>query len=122
MKKVAILNFGTLLPEALQVAEKYHYAVIDMRFVKPIDKECLAKIKDQYTLIVTLEENAIQGGAGSAVLEVLAELGGYMPQVLQLGLPDYFIPQGTQQEIYHLLKLDAEGIEEKIQEVLLKGK
>ncbi|MBP4134279.1 1-deoxy-D-xylulose-5-phosphate synthase [Gallibacterium anatis] len=119
-EKVAILNFGTLLPEALQVAEKYHYAVIDMRFVKPIDKECLAKIKDQYTLIVTLEENAIQGGAGSAVLETLAELGGNRPQVLQLGLPDIFIPQGTQQEIRELLQLDANGIEQKINAQLAK--
>ncbi|MFU2076519.1 1-deoxy-D-xylulose-5-phosphate synthase [Gallibacterium anatis] len=119
-EKVAILNFGTLLPEALQVAEKYDYAVIDMRFVKPIDKECLAKIKDQYTLIVTLEENAIQGGAGSAVLETLAELGGNRPQVLQLGLPDIFIPQGTQQEIRELLQLDANGIEQKINAKLAK--
>lgn len=119
-EKVAILNFGTLLPEALQVAEKYDYAVIDMRFVKPIDKECLAKIKDQYTLIVTLEENAIQGGAGSAVLEALAELGGNRPQVLQLGLPDIFIPQGTQQEIRELLQLDANGIEQKINAQLAK--
>lgn len=119
-EKVAILNFGTLLPEALQVAEKYDYAVIDMRFVKPIDKECLAKIKDQYTLIVTLEENAIQGGAGSAVLETLAELGGNRPQVLQLGLPDIFIPQGTQQEIRELLQLDANGIEQKINAQLAK--
>lgn len=119
-EKVAILNFGTLLPEALQVAEKYDYAVIDMRFVKPIDKECLAKIKDQYTLIVTLEENAIQGGAGSAVLEVLAEFGGNIPPVLQLGLPDIFIPQGTQQEIRELLQLDANGIEQKINAQLAK--
>ncbi|MDK9560406.1 1-deoxy-D-xylulose-5-phosphate synthase [Gallibacterium anatis] len=119
-EKVAILNFGTLLPEALQVAEKYDYAVIDMRFVKPIDKECLAKIKDQYTLIVTLEENAIQGGAGSAVLETLAELGGNRPQVLQLGLPDIFIPQGTQQEIRELLQLDVNGIEQKINAQLAK--
>ncbi|HJF73674.1 MAG TPA: 1-deoxy-D-xylulose-5-phosphate synthase [Gallibacterium anatis] len=119
-EKVAILNFGTLLPEALQVAEKYDYAVIDMRFVKPIDKECLAKIKDQYTLIVTLEENAIQGGAGSAVLEVLAEFGGNIPPVLQLGLPDIFIPQGTQQEIRELLQLDVNGIEQKINAQLAK--
>lgn len=119
-EKVAILNFGTLLPEALQVAEKYDYAVIDMRFVKPIDKECLAKIKDQYTLIVTLEENTIQGGAGSAVLETLAGLGGNRPQVLQLGLPDIFIPQGTQQEIRELLQLDANGIEQKINAQLAK--
>lgn len=119
-EKVAILNFGTLLPEALQVAEKYDYAVIDMRFVKPIDKECLAKIKDQYTLIVTLEENAIQGGAGSAVFEVLAEFGGNIPPVLQLGLPDIFIPQGTQQEIRELLQLDANGIEQKINAQLAK--
>lgn len=117
-EKVAILNFGTLLPEALKVAEKHNYTVIDMRFVKPLDLECLRQIKDQYQLLVTLEENAIQGGAGSAVLEALAGFGTTIPPVLQLGLPDYFIPQGTQQEIHQLLQLDAEGIEIRIQEKL----
>ncbi|OBW90867.1 1-deoxy-D-xylulose-5-phosphate synthase [Gallibacterium salpingitidis] len=117
-EKVAILNFGTLLPEALKVAEKHNYTVIDMRFVKPLDLECLRQIKDQYQLLVTLEENAIQGGAGSAVLEALAGFDTTIPPVLQLGLPDYFIPQGTQQEIHQLLQLDAEGIEIRIQEKL----
>lgn len=114
-QKVAILNFGTLLPGAIKVAEQYDYTVIDMRFVKPLDMECLADIKDHYDLIVTLEENAIQGGAGSAVLEGLVTLGGTMPALLQLGLPDYFIPQGTQQEIHQLLQLDATGIAAQIQ-------
>ncbi|OBX06671.1 1-deoxy-D-xylulose-5-phosphate synthase [Gallibacterium salpingitidis] len=117
-EKVAILNFGTLLPEALKVAEKHNYTVIDMRFVKPLDLECLRQIKDQYQLLVTLEENAIQGGAGSAVLEALAGFDTTIPSILQLGLPDYFIPQGTQQEIHQLLQLDAEGIEIRIQEKL----
>ncbi|MFC0323890.1 1-deoxy-D-xylulose-5-phosphate synthase [Gallibacterium melopsittaci] len=113
-EKVAILNFGTLLPEALQVAEQYNYAVIDMRFVKPLDLACLQAVKHHYDLIVTLEENAIQGGAGSAVLEALVTLPGTMPAVLQLGLPDYFIPQGTQQEIRQQLQLDAIGIATQI--------
>ncbi|MFC0308451.1 1-deoxy-D-xylulose-5-phosphate synthase [Gallibacterium trehalosifermentans] len=113
-KKVAILNFGTLLPEALQVAEQHNYTVVDMRFVKPLDLDCLQVMKQHYDLLVTLEENAIQGGAGAAVLEELVNLPGSMPAVLLLGLPNYFIPQGTQQEIRQQLQLDAEGIAAQI--------
>ena len=70
-KKIAILNFGTLLPNALKVAEKLNATVVDMRFIKPIDVTRISEIAKTHELIVTLEENAIQGGAGSAVAEVL---------------------------------------------------
>ncbi|HDR1512511.1 TPA: 1-deoxy-D-xylulose-5-phosphate synthase, partial [Pasteurella multocida] len=97
-EKIAILNFGTLLPTAINVAEKLNATVIDMRFVKPIDVECIHQIAQTHDLIVTLEENVIQGGAGSAVAEVLHSQQ-HQTKLLQLGLPDFFIPQGTQQEI-----------------------
>lgn len=119
-EKIAILNFGTLLPNALEVAEKLDATVVDMRFVKPLDIERIRQISQQHELIVTLEENAIQGGAGSAVSEVLNSQQ-HKNKILQLGLPDYFIPQGTQQEILADLKLDSAGIEQQISNFLVKN-
>ena len=112
-QKIAILNFGTLLPSALEAAEKLNATVVDMRFVKPIDIEMINVLAQTHNYLVTLEENAIQGGAGSAVAEVLNS-SGKSTALLQLGLPDYFIPQATQQEALKDLGLDSKGIEEKI--------
>ena len=112
-QKIAILNFGTLLPSALEAAEKLNATVADMRFVKPIDIEMINVLAQTHDYLVTLEENAIQGGAGSAVAEVLNS-SGKSTALLQLGLPDYFIPQATQQEALKDLGLDSKGIEEKI--------
>ena len=112
-EKIAILNFGTLLPAALSVAEKLNATVVDMRFVKPIDEARILEMANTHDVIVTLEENAIQGGAGSAVSEVLNS-HGKTTALLQLGLPDIFIPQGTQQEALAEIKLDEKGIEEQI--------
>ncbi|SPY33279.1 1-deoxy-D-xylulose-5-phosphate synthase [Pasteurella canis] len=116
-EKIAILNFGTLLPTALAVAEKLNATVIDMRFVKPIDVQRINQIAQTHDLIVTLEENAIQGGAGSAVAEIL-NLQQHQVKLLQLGLPDFFIPQGTQQEILAELQLDESGIQRQIKNFL----
>ncbi len=112
-QKIAILNFGTLLPSSLEAAEKLNATVVDMRFVKPIDIEMINVLAQTHDYLVTLEENAIQGGAGSAVAEVLNS-SGKSTALLQLGLPDYFIPQATQQEALKDLGLDSKGIEEKI--------
>lgn len=112
-QKIAILNFGTLLPSALEAAEKLNAIVVDMRFVKPIDIEMINVLAQTHGYLVTLEENAIQGGAGSAVAEVLNS-SGKSTALLQLGLPDYFIPQATQQEALKDLGLDSKGIEDKI--------
>jgi len=112
-QKIAILNFGTLLPSALEASEKLNATVVDMRFVKPIDIEMINVLAQTHDYLVTLEENAIQGGAGSAVAEVLNS-SGKSTALLQLGLPDYFIPQATQQEALKDLGLDSKGIEEKI--------
>lgn len=113
-KKVAILNFGALLDEAKIVAEKHDYTLVDMRFVKPLDEDLLQKMADSHELFVTLEENAIQGGAGSFVNEYLQNIGKIKPLIM-LGIPDFFVPQSTQPEAYAELELDAKGIEAKIQ-------
>ncbi|PJG81948.1 1-deoxy-D-xylulose-5-phosphate synthase [Caviibacterium pharyngocola] len=118
-EKIALLNFGTLLPTVCQAAEKLNATVIDMRFVKPLDEECIARIAQDYDLIVTVEENAVLGGAGSAVSEVLNRQQQSV-KLLQLGLPDIFIPQGTQSEILADLQLDAAGIERQIKNFLQK--
>ena len=118
-QKIAILNFGTLLPSALETSEKLNATVVDMRFVKPIDIEMINVLAQTHDYLVTLEENAIQGGAGSAVAEVLNS-SGKSTALLQLGLPDYFIPQATQQEALKDLGLDSKGIEEKILNFIAK--
>lgn len=110
---IALLCFGTLLQHASVVAEKLDATLIDMRFVKPLDTELLQIIAAQHDTLVTVEENAIQGGAGSAVNEWLMKQRILKP-VLNIGLPDRFIEQGTQDEIYHDLKLDSAGIEQQI--------
>ncbi|MWQ54555.1 1-deoxy-D-xylulose-5-phosphate synthase [Glaesserella parasuis] len=112
-EKIAILNFGALLNEAKQVAEAHNYTLVDMRFAKPLDEALIAELVDRHELLVTLEENALQGGAGSAVNEYLQHIGKIKP-LLMLGIPDFFIPQATQAESYADLGLDAKGIEQKI--------
>lgn len=113
-KQVAILNFGTLLPEAIAVAEAIDATVIDMRFVKPIDKQAIVKAANEHQLLVTLEENATAGGAGSAVNESLAE-AGLTVQTLNIGLPDEFIKHGSQSEVKEELGLTQEAIKARIQ-------
>lgn len=115
-KKVAILNFGALLDEAKILAEKHNYTLVDMRFIKPLDEDLLQKMADSHELLVTLEENAIQGGAGSFVNEYLQNIGKIKPLAM-LGIPDFFVPQATQAEAYAELGLDAKGIEAKIQKL-----
>ena len=114
-EKIAILNFGTLLPNALKVAEKLNTTVVDMRFIKPLDVTRISEIAKTHELVVTLEENAIQGGAGSAVAEVL-HVQQHNVKLLQLGIPDFFIPQGSQAEMLIELKLDEIGIEQQIED------
>ncbi|SJL82665.1 1-deoxy-D-xylulose-5-phosphate synthase [Vibrio palustris] len=118
-ERVAILNFGTFLPEAMAAAENLNATVADMRFVKPLDEDLLLELAQQYDVLVTLEENTITGGAGSAVIEYLMQEKCLLP-VLTLGLPDHFVAQGTQEELYAELGLDATGIEASIRSYLEK--
>jgi len=112
-EEMAILCFGTLLQAALPVAEKLNATLIDMRFVKPLDKALLKSLVADHSRIVTIEENSIAGGAGAGVSEFLLSQQ-FSGKILHLGLPDVFVEQGTQPEIYQMLKLDSIGIEQQI--------
>ena len=116
-KKAAILNFGTLLPNALAAAEAIDATVIDMRFVKPLDGQAIEKAAAEHDLLITLEDGCIAGGAGSGVLEYLQQQG-IMKPVRTLGLPDSFVLQGTQQEMYKEHGLDIEGITSTLRSLL----
>lgn len=113
-EKVAILNFGTLFAEAQQAAEQLNATLVDMRFVKPLDEELVLEMAASHEVLVTIEENAIMGGAGSGVNELLMAKRQLAP-VLNIGLPDHFIPQGSQEEIRSDLGLDAAGIQRQIE-------
>ncbi|MBY4838018.1 1-deoxy-D-xylulose-5-phosphate synthase [Pantoea sp. DY-5] len=112
-EKLAILNFGTLLPEAAAAAEALNATLVDMRFVKPLDEALIAELAASHDSLVTLEEGAIKGGAGSGVNEYVMAKRLRVP-VLNLGLPDEFIPQGTQEEVRQDYQLDAAGIQQQI--------
>ncbi|WP_313699875.1 1-deoxy-D-xylulose-5-phosphate synthase [Pantoea sp.] len=112
-EKLAILNFGTLLPEAAATAEALNATLVDMRFVKPLDEALIAELAATHDSLITLEEGAIKGGAGSGVNEFIMAKRLGVP-VLNIGLPDEFIPQGTQDEVRHDYLLDAEGIQQQI--------
>lgn len=107
---IAILAFGTLLYPALQAAEKLGATVVNMRWAKPLDTELLLKVAASHDALVTVEEGAIMGGAGSAVGEALQAAGINMP-VLQLGLRDEFIEHGDPAQLLALQGLDAHGME-----------
>tara|TARA_R110000772_G_scaffold41479_3_gene96327 strand:+ start:14848 stop:16773 length:1926 start_codon:yes stop_codon:yes gene_type:complete len=108
-QKIAILSFGTLLASALNAAEELDATVADMRFVKPLDTDLIDALADDHDLLVTLEENVIAGGAGSAVSEYLNQQNRWMP-VLQLGLPDAFIDHGKHAQLLSDIGLDTPGI------------
>jgi len=111
--RIAILAFGTLLYPALEVAEALDATVVNMRWAKPLDVELLLEVAAGHDALVTLEEGAIMGGAGSAVLEALSAAGVQRP-VLQLGLPDLFIEHGDPATLLALQGLDAAGIERSV--------
>jgi 1-deoxy-D-xylulose-5-phosphate synthase len=108
--KVAILAFGVQLAEALRVGESLDATVVDMRFVKPIDETLLRELAASHELLVTIEENAVMGGAGSAVSEFLAAENIVKP-LLHLGLPDYYVEHAKPAQMLAECGLDSAGIE-----------
>lgn len=115
--QVAILNFGTTLVSAMEAAEHLNASVADMRFVKPIDEALIRKLAADHQLLVTVEENSVAGGAGTAVSEFLAAQGIVMP-VLHIGLPDRFIDHGKHHEQLGMAGLDCAGIVHSIEQRL----
>ncbi|MGB8408385.1 MAG: 1-deoxy-D-xylulose-5-phosphate synthase [Gallionella sp.] len=112
-KRVAILAFGAMLAPALVAAEELDATVANMRFVKPLDAELVLRLAREHELLVTVEENTVQGGAGSAVEECLQQHGVTIP-LLQLGLPDRFIEQGEHGRMLADCGLDATGLRARI--------
>jgi 1-deoxy-D-xylulose-5-phosphate synthase len=108
-RRIAILAFGSMVGPSLQAAAEFDATVANMRFVKPLDTELVARLAATHDLLVTVEEAAVMGGAGAACLEALAALGVSVP-VLQLGLPDRFIDHGEPGEQLAECGLDVDGI------------
>ncbi len=117
--KTAILAFGSMLSASLEAGEALDATVVNMRFVKPLDTELIAEIASTHSLIVTVEENTLQGGAGSAVLEKLQQIQS-TTKTLCLGLPDTFIEHGVHETMLADCGLDAQGIIRAIKQVLPK--
>ena len=117
--KIAILAFGTLLTPCLEVGEVLDATVANMRFVKPLDDELVSDLAKTHDLLVTVEENTIMGGAGSAILESLMA-SSVTVNVLQLGLPDVFLDQGDPVQMLVDCGLDKAGILKSIQDRLVK--
>jgi 1-deoxy-D-xylulose-5-phosphate synthase len=115
-KRVAILAFGAMVNPALEAGEALDATVVDMRFVKPLDKELIREMADSHDLLVTVEEHQVMGGAGSAVCEELARLSS-KNRVLLLGLPDRFIDHGDSAKLLASVGLDRDGIVKSIQGV-----
>ena len=119
-KRVAILAFGSMVKPALAAGDELNATVVNMRFVKPIDRELVFRLAASHDLIVTVEENVVAGGAGAAVIEALAAEGFAVP-VLALGLPDHFVEHGDPQQLIADCGLDAEGIARSVRERLAQG-
>ena len=115
-KDIAILAFGSMLEAATKAAKKLNASVVNMRFVKPIDKKMILEMATSHSLLVTIEDNVVMGGAGSAVNEVLAEQ--QMPVcILNLGLPDYYQEHGSREELLSEAGLDYDSIISRIHEI-----
>lgn len=114
-KRTALLAFGSMLGNALKAGDEIDATVANMRFVKPIDRELILQLAAEHELLVTLEENATIGGAGSEVTRVLHE-AGVQARVLQIGLPDRFIDHGDHAQLFTEIGLDVPGILKRIEE------
>lgn len=113
-QKVAILNFGALLDQAEIAANALDASLVNMRFVKPLDGHAIEKLATSHQLLVTIEDNAVAGGAGSAVNEYLAAQG-HTCQILNLGLPDSYQEHGSREQLLEEAGLNAELIQQSIE-------
>jgi 1-deoxy-D-xylulose-5-phosphate synthase len=111
--KLALLAFGTVLPAAQQVAEEFGLTLVNMRFVKPLDRQLILELANTHEGLVTLEDNAVMGGAGSAVAELLASERLSLP-ILHLGLPDRFQEHASRDQLLSEAGLDAPAIRQSV--------
>ena len=123
---VAVLTIGSIgntMAEAIEELKiknsKLKIAHYDMRWLKPLDEEILHEVGKKYKTIVTAEDGMIAGGFGSAILEWMSD-HGYTPRVIRLGVNDQYVEHGSTKELYHMLKLDKEGICESLLQVQAK--
>ena len=116
-RDVALLVFGSPLAAALEAAERLNASVVNMRFIKPLDTECVARLAATHSLLVTIEDNAVAGGAGSAVAELLTGQE-QRAALLMLGIPDRFIEHATREQQLAECGLDADGIYHRVQREL----
>ncbi len=114
---VAILAFGAVLQEARQAAEALGATCVNMRFIKPLDEDLIRQLAANHRLLVTVEDNAVMGGAGSGVNEFLAE-SGLTVRIINLGLPDTFLPHGEREALLADAGLDANGIIHRVEAIL----
>jgi len=112
-KTIAILSFGSMLGEANKAAVELNATLVDMRFIKPLDESLIDELNASHDILVTIEDNAIAGGAGSGVNEYLLAQGKAV-KILNIGVADHFVKHGTQEEVHHELGLDAQGIIAKV--------
>jgi 1-deoxy-D-xylulose-5-phosphate synthase len=108
-----ILAFGALVKSAEIIAERLDATVVNMRFVKPLDEELVIRLAGMHSALVTIEENAVAGGAGSAVIELLANCGNSLP-TLTLGIPDRFIEHGSREDCLAAAELDLGSLESAV--------
>ncbi len=118
-KGVAILAFGASVEPATVVAERLGASLVNMRFVKPLDADVIQEMAQSHELLVTVEENAVSGGAGSAVTELLVAAGNSV-KILNIGIPDRYIEHGSREDCLALAGLDAEGILKQVEKRLDK--
>lgn len=116
-RDIVLLAFGSMVGPCLEIATRLDATLVNMRFVKPLDETCIRRMADSHSLVVTVEENAIAGGAGSGVNEVLAA-AGLTTQVLNIGLPDRYIEHGSREECLTDAGLDVDGIQRQINQRL----
>lgn len=121
--KIAILAIGKMVSHSISAAKilkSYGFdpMIANMRFVKPLDQELISNVIKNYDVIVTVEDGILYGGFGSAVNEFVIQKGIYKSKILNLGIPDEFVPHGTPEELYKLLRLDPEGIAQQIVELI----
>ncbi len=111
--KIAILAFGSTVQEAKIAAQSLDASVVNMRFVKPLDKDMINQMQQKHDLIVTVEDNVVKGGAGSGINEVLAELKSSV-NILNLGLPDKYQDHGSREDLLQEAQIDSVGITQKV--------